>query len=32
MFGCGNGNLTWKEVQKKIKFLDDRFIITDIGV
>lgn len=27
--GCGNGGLTWKEVRKNIKFLDDRFIIID---
>ena len=30
--GCGNGNLEWKDVSKKIsKILDDRFIIIDFS-
>lgn len=27
--GCGNGGLNWKDVQKSIKFLDDRFLVVD---
>ena len=31
-FGCSNGGLTWKEVEKKIsKILDDRFIIIGLS-
>lgn len=29
--GCGNGGLEFKDVQKRIKFLDDRFTICDLG-
>lgn len=29
--GCGNGGLDWKVVEKKIKFLDDRFTIVELG-
>lgn len=30
--GCGNGGLDFKEVKKKIKFLDDRFTIMHMGL
>lgn len=32
VFGCSNGGLTWKDVEKKIsKILDDRFIIIGLS-